>query len=189
MKRRSFLGAGLAAASHSAAQRRFPNIPADYLEEAERIPGFWVASVDEVGRFLDERVSKAEVRIIGTTAGGRPMRCAFYGSPRQGKGTTTFSGSLGFRDVTAYRGPDHARTVYMAMGSVHGGEFEGIAGIVNLLAVLERGRDLLGRRWPEIEQAAARLDRIILLPIANVDGRARVPLRMARHRGDDHTIH
>jgi predicted deacylase len=75
------------------------------------------------------------------------------------------------------------------MGSVHGGEFEGIAGLVNLLSVLESGRDLLGRDWPEVESAFQALDRIILIPIVNLDGRARVPLRMARHRGGDPTVH
>ncbi len=37
---------------------------------------------------------------------------------------------------------------------VHGGEFEGIVGAVNLLAVLETGKDLRGRDWPEIAGAA-----------------------------------
>ena len=188
MDRRTLLS-GLLAAPAAASPSSFPNIPKSYLEEADTVPDFWIGSVDEVGRFLDERIRRGKVRKIGTTAGGRSMRCVFYGEPRAGKGTTTFSGSLGFRDVRAYRGPEHSKKVYMAIGSVHGGEIEGIVGIVNLIAVLETGADLLGRPWPAIQEAARELDRMILLPITNLDGRARVPLRMIRHRGTDHTVH
>jgi predicted deacylase len=74
------------------------------------------------------------------------------------------------------------------MGAVHGGEFEGIVGLVNLLSVLESGKDMRGRPWPGIVAAAARLDRIIVIPIVNMDGRARVPLRMEAFRGTDNRI-
>ena len=143
---------------------------------------------EEVERFLDGRVRKGAVQEIGRSAGGRPIRATFYGRPRSGKGTTTFSGALGYGDVRAWFGPDYARKVYLAMASVHGGEFEGIVGIVNLIAVLETGADLRGRAWPGITAAAAALDRIVLIPILNADGRSRVPLRMGVHRGADHTV-
>jgi len=167
----------------------FKEVPADYLTEPEEIPEFWISSVEEVYRFLDERIKKGKVETIGTSAGGREMRAVFYGESRAGKGTTTFSGALGFRDVRAYFGPDYEKKVYLGLGAVHGGEFEGIVGYVNLLSVLETGRDLRGREWPEILQAAAELDRIILLPITNPDGRARIPLRMESFRGEDGTVY
>jgi hypothetical protein len=163
-------------------------IPPDYLREAKHIPDFWVSTFEQVQGFLDLRIRKGEAREIGRSAGGRPIRGAFYGRPRGAKGTTTFSGSLGYRDVRAWVGPDFEKTVYLAMASVHGGEFEGIVGIVNLIAVIETGADLRGRAWPGITAAAAALDRIILIPILNVDGRSRVPIRMGAHRGTDHTV-
>jgi hypothetical protein len=95
---------------------------------------------------------------------------------------------LGYGDVRAWIGPDYERKVYLGMAAVHGGEFEGIVGAVNLLSVLETGKDLRGREWPELASAAAQLDRIIILPITNVDGRARVPLRMMPPQGTDHTV-
>ena len=167
---------------------RFPNIPADYLREAESIPDFWVSRLEEVNRFLDGHVHSGAVATIGITAGGRQIRAVSYGNPRQGQGTTTFSGSLGFGNVRAYTGPDADKRVYMGIAGVHGGEFEGIVGMVNLLAVLETGTDLRGKSWPEITAAARSVDRIIIIPVVNADGRARVPLRMGRHRGSDETI-
>jgi predicted deacylase len=173
------------AETQAQAPRVFKDIPPEYLVQADVIPDFWVSTVDGAFAFLDQKVHKGIVQPIGTTAGGRPMRAVFYGQPRGPKGTTTFSGSIGFHDVRAFLGPDSDKKVYMAMGSVHGGEIEGIVGIVNLISVLETGSDLRGKPWPGITAAAAKLDRIILLPITNVDGRARVPYRMLRNWGQN----
>ena len=191
MQRRGFLGVASASAAGAGARVRheFPDIPKDFLREPDSIPEFWLSSVEDVFRFLDSRIRRGKVETIGRTAGGRPMRAVFYRQPRGGAGTTTFSGSLGFRDVRAYFGPGFSKKVYLGIASVHGGEFEGIVGAVNLLSVLETGRDLRGKEWPGIAAAAKSLDRIIVLPITNVDGRARVPLRMIRHRGTEDRVH
>ena len=163
-------------------------IPEDYLREAENIPSFWISTVDGVTLFLKKNVHKGKVEVIGISAGGRPIHAVVYGQPRKGKGTTTFSGSLGFGDVRAYRGPDHNKTVYMGMSSVHGGEFEGIVGTVNLISVIETGKDLRGKEWPEITALVAKLNRIILIPIVNPDGRSRIPLRMEAYRDTTFTV-
>ncbi|MBK9391285.1 MAG: hypothetical protein IPN68_14220 [Bacteroidetes bacterium] len=163
-------------------------IPPDYLKEAPEIPDFWVSEYKEVYAFLDKTVKKGKIEIIGTSAGGREIRAVVYGTPRQGKGTTTFSGSLGFGDVAAYRGPDHGKTVYMGMAAVHGGEFEGIVGMVNLISVLETGKDLRGKEWPLINEVASRIDRLVLIPVTNPDGRERIPLRMELYRDTDFTV-
>ena len=165
------------------------DIPEDYLEQPPNIPVFWRTSLDEVSDFLGKNVRKGQVEIIGKSAGGRPIRAVFYGSGREGKGTTTFSGSLGFRDVRAYRGPDHNKAVFLGMSAVHGGEFEGIVGTVNLISVLETGKDLRGKEWPEIVAAAAAIDRLIIIPVMNPDGRERVPLRMEKYVGTSNQIH
>ena len=186
LSRRTLLAA--VATTQVLSAQTFP-IRRDYLVEADPIPAFWVGSFDEISRFLQTRVRKGVLRTIGRSAGKRPIRAVFYGQPRKGKGTTTFSGSLGFGNARAYFGPDYAKKVYMALCGVHGGEFEGMVGAVNLLSVLETGADLRGRQWPGITAAAQSLDRVIIIPIANPDGRVRVPLRMIQHRGTDATVH
>ncbi len=164
------------------------NIPPDYLNEAPVIPDFWISTYKDVNAFLDKTVKKGRIEVIGTSAGGREIRAVMYGTPRQGNGTTTFSGSLGFGDVRAYRGPDHDKTVYMGMAAVHGGEFEGIVGIVNLISVLETGKDLRGKEWSAINEVASKIDRLILIPVTNPDGRERIPLRMELYRDTDFTV-
>jgi predicted deacylase len=177
-----------AAADVGPPPKSYPNIPQNYLLEAANPPDFWISTVDGVADFLRERVHKGTVVVIGRSAGGRPIRAVLYGRAREGRGTTTFSGAVGAGAMRAYFGPDFERKVYLAMASVHGGEFEGIVGLVNLLSVLETGRDLRGRAWPEIVAAAGRIDRLIVIPIVNMDGRARVPLRMEAFHGTDGTI-
>jgi hypothetical protein len=195
MNRRIFLAAVGTAGGLAATRTQvrppadFPDIPLDYLEQPEPIPDFWVSTVDGVLRFLETKVEKGTRFSVGRTAGGRSIEGVAYGQPRQGQGTTTMSGSLGFGDISTYRGPDHQKTVYLAMAAVHGGEFEGIVGLVNLMSVLETGEDLLGQTWPGIVEAARAIDRIIVIPVVNVDGRTRVPLRMLRFRGTDYTVH
>jgi predicted deacylase len=164
------------------------SIPPDYLRQPEHIPDFWITTLEDVTTFLKERVKRGSVDVVGRSAGKREIRAVLYGKPRQAAGTTTFSGSLGFRDVTAFLGQDHQKRVYMAMAAVHGGEWEPIAGMVNLISVLETGKDLRGKPWPGISEAAGKLDRVILIPIVNVDGRARIPLRMLADRGGDFLV-
>jgi hypothetical protein len=163
-------------------------MPPDYLREPENIPSFWLSTFDQVSEFLEKNVSKGQVEVVGTSVSGRPIRAVVYGTPRKGKGTTTFSGSLGFRDVRAYIGPDHEKVVYLGIAAVHGGEFEGIVGMVNLISVIETGKDLRGKEWPGITDAVSKLDRLILIPIVNPDGRARIPLRMEAYHGTDFTV-
>jgi hypothetical protein len=178
-----FLCSQLSGQLSGTAKKPYPyQIPEEYLREAENIPLYWISSYDEVTKFLLKNVVKGKIEVIGTSAGGRPIRAVFYGTARQGNGTTTFSGSLGFGDVRAYRGPDHNKTVYMGMAAVHGGEFEGIVGMVNLISVIETGKDLRGMAWPGITQIVSKIDRLILIPIVNPDGRDRIPLRMELFR-------
>lgn len=164
-------------------------IPKDYLREPDIIPEYWISSYEDVNAFLKHNVHKGKIEVIGKSAGGRPIYAVFYGQARQGKGTSTFSGALGFGNVGVYRGPDHKKTVYMGLTGMHGGEFEGIVGNVNLISVIETGKDLQGKEWPEITAAVSKLDRLILIPIMNPDGRERIPLRMEPYREANGNIH
>lgn len=163
-------------------------VPTEYLKERDEIPEFWVTTNEEVNKFLDTKIKKGKVKRIGTSAGGRPIRAVFYGTPRKGDGTSTYSGSLGYRDIKAYRGPDHDKTVLLAMAGVHGGEFEPIMGIMNLLSVIETGRDLRGTAWEEYDDLVNSIDRLIIIPIMNPDGRNRVPIRMSPYSGMNHKV-
>jgi hypothetical protein len=164
------------------------HIPKDYLIQPNTCPSFWINTLADVHTFLDTQIKKGHVQTIGNSAGNRPIRAVFYGTPRQKKGTTTFSGSLGFRNIDKYLGTDANKKVYLGISGVHGGEFEGIVGTINLLSILETGHDLSGNIWPEITQSLKNLDRIIIIPVLNPDGRARVPIQQLTYRGNDYSV-
>jgi hypothetical protein len=73
----------------------------------------------------------------------------------------------------------------MTMAGVHGFELEGIVGSINLINVLETGKDLAGNEWPQIVSMLDSLDRIVIIPLCNPDGRDRVPIRMEKFRGHE----
>ncbi len=175
-------------------QKNWPHVPLGTFDEAENIPPFWTTTVDEVNAFLDDQVCKGSVETLGHSAGGRPIRAISYGTPRQGKGTSTFSGAVGSRNASnkVFRGPDAAKTVFIGLGGVHGSELETIMGAINLIAAFETGADLSGKRRPQLASLLHAIDRIVIVPLVNPDGRARLPLRMERYRGtaaDSHTVH
>ena len=166
--------------------------PSGYLEEALPIPDFWLTTVPEIDQFLKGHVKTGHVAVCGVSAGGRPIMSVSYGKKRAGTGTTTFSGSLSVADVDSYRGADGDKLVYMGLSGVHGFELEGIVGTLNLIEIMETGRDLRGKAWPELKSVMDSLDRIVLLPLVNPDGRARLPIRTERFRGcapDSYKVH
>jgi hypothetical protein len=62
----------------------------------------------------------------------------------------------------------------LLLGPVHGGEVEGIAGLVNLMQIAETGKDLRGRGWHPLAENVHRC-RTLIIPLANPDGRLRFP--------------
>lgn len=161
------------------------NVPKAYLEEVDSIPSFWITTVEEVNDFIKSTVRKGTFHTIGYSAGERPIQAVFYGSPREGTGSTTFSGSQAISDISKFRGRDNDKTVYMCLAGVHGFELEGIMGACNLISVLETGKDLNGDYWPETKSLLDSISRIIIIPLMNPDGRARVPIRMESHKGHE----
>lgn len=167
-------------------EKEFPyNVPEEYLEEADEIPVYWVSTLSEVEFFLKNNVKKGQLEMLGKSAGGRPIYAVSYGKARQGKGTSTYSGASSVNKIAAYRGPDNDKKVYMTIAGIHGFELEGIVGAVNMISVFETGKDLNGTEWPELESMLDSIDRIVIMPLCNPDGRCRVPIRMEKFRGHE----
>lgn len=161
------------------------HLPEGYLDEPDTIPVFWKTTTSEIADFLKNEVKIGKVELLGKSAGGRPVWGVGYGTPRQGSGTTTWSGASSIGDIAKFRGPDSDKKVMMIIAGVHGFELEPIVGTMNLLAVFETGCDLAGNPRPELVRLRDSLDRVYIVPLANPDGRDRVPIRMEKFRGSD----
>lgn len=141
----------------------------------ETMPVYWKTrpeDVEEVCRL----VRKGRVTIPGRSAGERPIYMIEYGRSNLKRGKATLSSALGGMDIRAYAdktGEDYIPTVFL-VGAVHGGEFEGTSAILNLIKLLETGTDYAGETRRELVNACEGLH-LILIPLANPDGRSRVP--------------
>jgi hypothetical protein len=143
----------------------------------EPAPDWWPVSPAQVTRHFKTHASKGSLRRLCRSAGGRNVWLYSLGKGKPTARTANYSAAMGSDDVRSYLGrqrPGHRQTLLILAG-VHGMETEAVAGAVNLLHILEHGRDLRGRRWPELKRMAARM-RLLLVPLANPDGRARTAI-------------
>ncbi|MFO7946991.1 MAG: M14 family zinc carboxypeptidase, partial [Armatimonadota bacterium] len=113
-------------------------------------PDFWLVGYEEVQGYL-RALNKARLQSVGQSAGGRPLSVAYYG-------------------------PDDPRRTVCLTGGTHGTETEGVASITNMIKVFESGHDLLGKEWPELQDAVKDVG-FYLMPLYNVDASARSPVK------------
>ena len=134
-------------------------------------PKFWKTTLEDVERAFESATKATEKRLLTNSAGGRPVYMLAYG-PKKTRGLANYSSALGAHDRTCYVPEGQVPTVVI-IGAEHGAETEGVAAIMNLLALLETGVNLRGETDDAL-LAAVRDVRVVLVPIANPDGRARV---------------
>ena len=145
------------------------------------VPVYWKTTLDDIEKAVSI-VRKGKVERVCLSAGGRPVYRIYYGTPSDVKRTANLSSAMGagnpkyYADKTA---PDYLPTLFL-VGAVHAGELEGTAALVNLIYIFETGKDLAGKAHPAI---TAFFDKVnfIIIPIANPDGRARMPLPSMMH--------
>jgi len=135
-------------------------------------PDFWVTRLDQIEEHL-EGLRKWEVRAICRSAGDRPVWAASIGPKKQINRTSNLSAAMGGGRPEAFWGEDIQQQCFMMVVGVHGAETEGMGASVHFMHILEDGHDLCGREWPEIQKAAEGM-RLVVVPVANPDGRARV---------------
>ena len=131
----------------------------------------WKSSYGFVMEQFD-RAEKCEKKILARTPGGRSQVALIYGGTQAQKGSANYSSACGAMDITRFR-TEHDRPVVMLIGAVHGQETEGVAALTNLISLMETGKDLAGCENKALFDLAKRV-RLIIVPLANPDGRARV---------------
>ena len=80
------------------------------------VPRFWLASFGMVQKYLNQKLSKGKLHEVGASSLGYPIRAVEY--PREGC------------------------VKLMVVGGTHGHEPGGVATVMNLIHLLESGRDL-----------------------------------------------
>lgn len=142
-----------------------------YLEPR---PDFWRVRPAEI-EALCQSVRKGRAEVIARTPAGRPVYAVFYGDFKEAPPQTNWSAGSSSTTWKSYVGdaPADTQTVMFCAG-VHGAEAESVAAAVNLIQLLETGKDFRGQTDPELLALIAKY-RLIILPCVNMDGRALSP--------------
>ncbi len=144
------------------------------LARAEEPPAFWKCRLSDVDAALEE-LRKGQARAIARSPGGRDVHLVAYGEREDFKPAANYNSACGGNDPASYARKDGTqKPVVFLLGPVHGQEFEGIAGLVNLIRVAETGKDWRDREWKALADSMARC-RTLIVPCGNPDGRARCP--------------
>ena len=154
-------------------------------EEAKRaipqqpLPAFWITDLPALSaRWAALKHGQSEV--IAHSPGGRPLDLITFGTREELPSDANFNSAIGGRQPSAYLDKEkRAKPVIFFVGPVHGQETEGLVGLVNLIHILETGRDLRDRERATLRGLAERC-RLLILPSGNPDGLARFEPRTSR---------
>ncbi len=138
-------------------------------------PVFWKGSLHDIENAV-RTLQRGKAEILCRSAGKRNIYLIEYGNRNYIRHNANYSSAAGALNPKYYADkstPGYIPTVLL-VGAIHGGEFEGTVAILNLISLLETGKDLAGNENHDILDAARGIN-LLLIPCLNVDGRARVP--------------
>jgi hypothetical protein len=138
-------------------------------------PPFWVVHEPDLSKKLKSISQKGTISLLSLSAGKRKILLYSIGTPKNLERTANLSSASGSDDPTAYfakQKPNYKQTLFILAG-IHGQETEATAGAINLISIIETGRDLRGQAWPKIAKYSKHF-RLLIIPNANPDGRARI---------------
>ncbi len=136
------------------------------------LPEFWIGDVADLPARW-EKLTVGKAQCIAESPGGRPLHLIAYGEHEEVAHRANFNSAVGGRELSAYMDKNaRKRPVIYFIGPVHGHEVEGLTGLVNLIEVMETGRDLRGKDQSDLRQLGQQC-RLLILPNGNPDGTAR----------------
>lgn len=135
-------------------------------------PEFWKTSLEEVDKIVNT-IKKGEVNIIGSSAGNRKILAVRYGEKQDFNKTANYSSACGAGDKKYYAHKSEKKPVIMLVCGIHAAELEGVAAVMNLINIIETGKDFTGNSNSFFEDIIEYC-RLVIVPVANPDGRARI---------------
>jgi len=132
-------------------------------------PAWWRVRTDEIERAV-LAVERGEVAKTAVTPRGHSVWAVTYGPPRPEAGTGTWAIASNSGHVEAYKTNEGGPQTVVLVCCVHGAEPEATAGAMNVISLMETGRDLRGVERPELIELAGHY-RLVILPCVNMDGR------------------
>ena len=180
MNRREFMasmavGAALPLLAKADADIRPTRFRPIELPGLEPRPDFWKVRPQEIIDICERATKCSRKEIIAHTPLGYPVYALFYGDFNDAPPQTNWSAGASSTTWKNYMGnPPPAKQTFLLLAGVHGAEPECVAGTMNLMQELETGTDFRGKTHRELVDLIAKY-RFIIVPCANMDGRAISP--------------
>ncbi|MEX0886008.1 MAG: M14 family zinc carboxypeptidase [Phycisphaeraceae bacterium] len=145
-------------------------------------PDWWRVRVDEVHAAV-AGATRGIATQIATSPLGHAVHAVAYGPPAPEPGTATWASASASGDVTPFKTRDEPQSIVLLCG-MHGAEPESVAGAVNLISLLETGKDLRGQVRPALVELCQPY-RLVIVPCLNPDGRSVSPDHLRGASMDD----
>ena len=114
-----------------------------HIPDLESTPDFWKVKPSEIVD-LCSNVTKGRSEVIATTPAGFPIYAYFHGDLSEPAPQTNWSAGNSSSAISAYLGEKtHPQTI-MLLAGIHGSEPEGTAAAMNMIRMLETGKDFRG---------------------------------------------
>jgi hypothetical protein len=138
------------------------------------LPDFFKSRLTDIEDEL-ANVKNGKVKTIAISPGGLPVYAVYYGEKDNLHSQANYNSAVAAQNPKYYAKKDStAKPVVFFIGPVHGQEVEGIVGLINLIHVMETGKDYRGKEWLSLRNMMEKC-RVIIIPCANPDGRKRCP--------------
>ena len=137
-------------------------------------PDFWKVRPDEIAERC-RTVTRGRSEVIARTPLGHPVYAVFYGDFSEPPPQTNWSAgasSTTWRNFVGDR--KDGKQTFLFVAGVHGAEAETVAGAMNVIQLLETGRDYRRKADPVLTDLVSKY-RFIVVPCGNMDGRAISP--------------
>jgi len=137
------------------------------------LPDFWIGDMAKLERQL-AKIKNGKVEVIATTPGDRQIQLVSFGQHERAIRKANFNSAVGGRQKSAYLDKEaRQKPVVLFVGPVHGHEVEGLTGLVNLINIMDTGKDLQRKQRTEL-QALGQRCRLLVIPAGNPDGIVRL---------------
>lgn len=138
------------------------------------LPVFFKSRLNDIESEINH-IKIGEVKIIAISPGGKPVYAIYYGEKEDFHSQANYNSAVAAGNPAYYARKDSTtKPVVFFLGPVHGQEVEGIVGLVNLIHIIETGKDYRGLDWSSLKSKIDKC-RVIIIPCANPDGRKRCP--------------
>ena len=151
----------------------------EWIDGQKNVPEFWKGSLEDIEDVL-KTVRRGRVTLGCKSAGGRNVWMVEYGERNDLHRTANYSSATCVNgkntDCYANKKREGVKPCLFLIGCIHGAEFEGTVSLLNLIQMLETGKDFRGEAHPQLAELAEKMH-LIIVPCANPDGRARFPYK------------